>query len=58
MAAREEIEGGNLTSVRNLVHAELEHARELLRSGYTMAAAVVAGVVLETMLRTPVSVME
>jgi len=57
MAAREDFEGGYLTSVRNLVHAELaeselEQARELLRSGYTMAAAVVAGVVLETMLRT------
>ena len=56
MAAREDFESGYLISVRNLVHAELaeselEQARELLRSGYTTAAAVVAGVVLETMLR-------
>lgn len=57
MAAREDFEGGYLISVRNLVQAELaeselEQARELLQSGYVSAAAVVAGVVLETTLRT------
>ncbi|WP_445514801.1 hypothetical protein [Stenotrophomonas sp. 3(2025)] len=56
-AAREDFEGGYLFSVRSLVQAEiadseLEQARELNSSGYTSAAAVVAGVVLETMLRT------
>jgi len=57
LAAREDFEGGYLTSVRNLVHAELaeselEQASELLKAGYMSAAAVVAGVVLETALRT------
>lgn len=57
MAAREDFEGGYLISVRNLVQAELaeselDQARELLQSGYISAAAVVAGVVLETTLRT------
>jgi len=57
LAAREDFEGGYLTSVRNLVHAELaeselEQASELLKAGYFSAAAVVAGVVLETALRT------
>lgn len=56
-AAREDFEGGYLGKVRNLVQAEiadseLDQARELLRSGYIMAAAVVSGVVLETTLRT------
>lgn len=56
-AAREDFEGGYLVSVRNLVQAEiadseLDQARELLKSGYISAAAVVAGVVLETTLRT------
>lgn len=56
-AAREDFEGGYLISVRNLVHAEiadseLDQARELHKSGYVSAAAVVAGVVLETTLRT------
>lgn len=57
MAAREDFEGGYLIPVRSLVQAEiaeseLEQARELLQSGYISAAAVVAGVVLETTLRT------
>lgn len=57
LAAREDFEGGYLTSVRNLVHAELagselEQASELLQAGYLSASAVVAGVVLETTLRT------
>ena len=55
-AAKEDFEGGYLSSIRSLVQAEvfeneLEQARELLRSGYQLAAAVVAGVVLETGLR-------
>ena len=43
---------GYLNSVRNLVQAEvfeseLDQARELLSGGYSSAAAVVAGVVLD-----------
>ena len=56
LAAKEDYEGGYLNSVRNLVQAEvfeseLDQARELLSGGYSSAAAVVAGVVLETTLR-------
>ena len=56
LAAKEDYEGGYLNSVRNLVQAEvfeseLDQARELLSGGYSTAAAVVAGVVLETTLR-------
>lgn len=56
LAAMEDFEGGYLTSVRTLVQAEvfsteLDQARELLSSGYATAAAVIAGVVLETNLR-------
>lgn len=56
MAAKEDFEGGYLNSVRNLIQAEvfdneLDQAKELLKSGYAAAAAVVAGVVLETTLR-------
>ncbi|SFQ57724.1 protein of unknown function [Halopseudomonas formosensis] len=56
MAAKEDFEGGYLNSVRNLVQAEvfdneLDQAKELLSSGYAAAAAVIAGVVLETTLR-------
>jgi hypothetical protein len=56
-AAREDFEGGYLVSLRNLVQAEiadseLDQARELHKAGYVSAAAVVAGVVLETTLRT------
>jgi hypothetical protein len=55
-AAQEDFEGGYLSTVRSLVQAEvfdteLEQAKELLNSGYFTAAAVVAGVVLETALR-------
>ncbi len=55
-AAREDYDGGYLNSVRNLVQAEvfgneLEQASELLSAGYHSAAAVIAGVVLETTLR-------
>jgi hypothetical protein len=57
LAAKEDYEGGYLRSIRSFVHAELfddelEQARELLASGYTVAAAIVARVVLETTLRT------
>ena len=56
LAAKEDFEGGYLNTVRNLVQAEvftseLEQAEELLKSGYLTAAAVIAGVVLETTLR-------
>jgi hypothetical protein len=55
-AAKEDFEGGYLSSIRNLVQAEvydieLDQARELLSSKYKTAAAVIAGVVLETTLR-------
>jgi hypothetical protein len=57
LAAREDFEGGYLNSIRNLVQAEiagdeLDQARELFVSGYSAAAAVVAGVVLENTLRS------
>ena len=57
LAAREDFEGGYLNSIRNLVQAELaggelDQARELLTSGYSAAAAVIAGVVLENTLRS------
>lgn len=48
LAAKEDFEGGYLISVRNLVQAELadselDQAKELLKTGYITAAAVVAG---------------
>lgn len=57
LAAKEDFEGGYLVSVRNLVQAEvagseIDQATELWDSGYITAAAVVAGVVLETTLRS------
>ena len=56
LAAKEDFEGGYLSSVKRLVQAEvfdseLEQSKELLASGYRGAGAVVAGVVLETALR-------
>lgn len=56
LAAKEDFEGGYLQSTRMLVQAEvfdseLDQARALLDGGYTSAAAVIAGVVLETTLR-------
>jgi hypothetical protein len=56
LAAKEDYEGGYLHKIRDLIHAEvfdseLEQAEELLASGYHTAAAVIAGVVLETSLR-------
>lgn len=55
-AAKEDFNGGYLTSIKNLVQAEvfeseLEQAQELLDNGYKLASAVIAGVVLETALR-------
>lgn len=55
-AVKEDFEGGYLTTLRNLVQAEvfsseLEQASELLSAGYASAAAVIAGVVLETTVR-------
>ncbi|UZE46993.1 DUF4145 domain-containing protein [Rhodopseudomonas sp. P2A-2r] len=55
-AAKEDFKGGYLSSLKSLVQAEvfdneLDQARELLSSGYKVAAAVIAGVVLETTLR-------
>lgn len=56
LGAKEDFEGGYLNSLRNLVQAEvfgseLDQARELLSTGYVSAAAVIAGVVLETTVR-------
>jgi hypothetical protein len=56
LAAKEDFEGGYLSSVKTLVQAEvfdseLEQANELFSSGYYTAAAVIAGVILETALR-------
>ncbi|QDV56772.1 DUF4145 domain-containing protein [Rosistilla oblonga] len=56
VAAKEDFEGGYLSTTRLLVQAEvfdneLEQARELQSNGFTTAAAVIAGVVLETALR-------
>jgi hypothetical protein len=55
-AAQEDFEAGYVASVHDLVRAEvfdseLEQATELLNTGYDVAAAVVAGVVLETAIR-------
>jgi len=55
-AAKEDFEGGYVSSIRNLIQAEvfdteLEQAKELLAAGYYQAAAIIAGVVLETNLR-------
>lgn len=56
VAAKDDYQGGYLTSLKNLVQAdvfesELQQASELLSSGYKLAAAVISGVVLETALR-------
>jgi hypothetical protein len=56
LAAKEDFEGGYLSSVRSLVQAEvfdseLEQASELLSNGYKSASAVIAGTVIETALR-------
>ncbi|ESQ90132.1 hypothetical protein ABAC460_10300 [Asticcacaulis sp. AC460] len=56
-ATQEDFESGFLNSLRSLIHAEvfseeLEISRELFVSGYVSPAAVVAGIVLETALRS------
>ena len=56
IAAMDDYKNGYLISLKNLIQAdvfdsELEQAQELLSSGYKLAAAVIAGVVLETTLR-------
>lgn len=56
MAAKEDYEGGYLRAIRGLVQAELfdselEQATALREAGYKPAAAIIAGVVLETSLR-------
>lgn len=56
-AAAEDFKGGYCNSVKNIVQAEvfsneLDQALELLDAGYLAAAAVIAGVVLETHLRS------
>lgn len=56
IAAMDDYKNGYLISIKNLIQAdvfdsELEQAQELLSSGYKLAAAVIAGVVLETTLR-------
>jgi hypothetical protein len=55
-AAKEDYFGGYLIPIRNLVQAELfsnelDQAKELLEKKYYIAAAVIAGVVLETRIR-------
>jgi hypothetical protein len=56
LAAKEDFEGGYITSVRVIIQAEvydseLDQASGLLNAGYPTPAAVVAGVVLETAIR-------
>ncbi len=55
-AAKDDFCGGYMTSIKNLIQAEvfeseLEQADELLKNGYKLASAVIAGVVIETALR-------
>lgn len=57
LAAKEDFEGGYVKSIKSLIQAEvfddeLEQAVELLNSGYKSPAAVVAGTVLESTLRS------
>jgi hypothetical protein len=56
LAAKEDFDGGHLNSLRNLVSADLfdsqlDQARQLMKSGYAVAAAVIAGIVLETTMQ-------
>ena len=56
VAALDDFKGGYIVSLKSLIQAEvfdseLEQATELLQNGYKVAAAVIAGVVLETSLR-------
>lgn len=55
-ALKKDFKGGFLNSLENIVkselfESELEQAEELLDKGYYVAAAVIAGIVLETTLR-------
>jgi len=56
LAAKDDYEGGYLSKLRDLIAAEvfgseISQAQELFHANYLSAAAVVAGVVLETSLR-------
>jgi hypothetical protein len=56
LAAQEDFDGGYVTTMRSVTQAEvfsseIEQATELLEKGYKVAAAVIAGTVLETTLR-------
>lgn len=56
-ALKDDYENGFLVSLKSLIEAdvfdtELEQAKELLSGKYKLAAAVIAGVVLETALRS------
>ncbi len=56
-AVKEDYENGHLISFKNLIEAdvfeiELEQAKELLNKKYKTASAVIAGIVLETSLRS------
>ena len=56
LALKNDYEKGYLNSIKNLIQAEvfetqLEQAKELLKKGYIIASAVIAGTVLETALR-------
>jgi hypothetical protein len=56
LAAKNDYEGGYLTRLRDLIQSEvfeseLDQAHELFRAKYSVAAAVIAGTVLETALR-------
>jgi hypothetical protein len=55
-AAQSDFDGGYVRTIRSLVQAdvfqsEIEQGTELLDKGYKVAAAVIAGAVLETSLR-------
>ena len=57
LALKDDYEKGLLSSIKYLIEAnvfdtELEQAKELLLNKYKLAAAVIAGVVLETALRS------
>jgi Domain of unknown function (DUF4145) len=56
LAAKNDYDGGYLVQLRDLIQSEvfeneLEQAHELFRANYLIAAAVIAGTVLETTLR-------
>lgn len=56
IATKDDYEKGYLTSYKSLIQAEvfdseLDQAKNLLQSGYLIAAAVIAGTILETSVR-------